>query len=368
MDTSDVEIVFDESGRCHHCLDFARLAGTVWFPDASGERRLQLLLDRIQEAGRGKEYDCVLGLSGGIDSSYLALKAREWGLRPLVVHIDAGWNSELAVQNIERLVKHCDFELHTSVVNWMDMRELHLSYLRAGLANQDVPQDHAFFAGLYHFATENGVRYVLNGGNVATEGIFPKSWHGAAMDARNLLDVHRRFGTQPLVDYRVVSMSRYYFWYPVVRRMTPVRPLNYLPYSSDLATTELAATLGWRQYPRKHGESLFTKWFQNYYLPTRFGYDKRRPHFSSRIAAGTLSRSRACELLAEPLYDTAELRRDHEYVCRKLRIPADELADLMHRPLRDYTDFANWDRRYKLVKDAQAVFARATGHRATVYS
>ena len=153
MDTSDPAISFDDEGRCNHCRDFDRLIDTVWFPNEEGARRLESLIEQIKSEGRGKEYDCVLGLSGGIDSSYLALKAREWGLRPLVVHVDAGWNSELAVQNIERIVKHCGYELHTHVVNWEDMRELQLSYLRAAVSNQDVPQDHAFFAGLYNIDT-----------------------------------------------------------------------------------------------------------------------------------------------------------------------------------------------------------------------
>ena len=278
MDTSDPDITFDADGRCNHCRDFETLRGTVWFPDEEGARRLERMIEQVKEEGEGKEYDCVLGLSGGVDSSYLALKAHEWGLRPLVVHVDAGWNSELAVQNIERIVKHCGYELHTHVVNWEDMRELQLSYLRAAVANQDVPQDHAFFAGLYHFATENKVRYVLNGGNVATEGIFPTAWQGAAMDARNLKAIHARYGTQPLTDYPLISFSQYYFWYPIVKRMTPLRPLNLMPYSKDEAIAELEEQIGWRAYPRKHGESLFTKFFQNYYLPTKFGYDKRRPH------------------------------------------------------------------------------------------
>lgn len=367
MDTSDPDITFDENGQCHHCRNFPKLYGTIWFPDDEGARRLASTVERLKAEGAGKDYDCVLGLSGGVDSSYLALKAYEWGLRPLVLHVDAGWNSELAVENIERLVKHCNFELHTHVVNWESMRDLQLAYLRAGVPNQDVPQDHAFFAGLYHFATANSIRYILNGGNIATEGIFPNAWHGSAMDSRNLLAIHERYGSQPLADYPVIGMWKYYFWYPVVRRMTPVRPLNYMPYSKELAIDELQS-VGWREYPRKHGESLFTKWFQNYYLPKRFGYDKRRPHLSSRIAAGTLSRAEAKVLLEEPLYDPAELDRDTKYLCRKLRITYEELDELMRRPPGHHADYPNWDRRYAALKAVQQMGARATGLRNTVYS
>jgi N-acetyl sugar amidotransferase len=366
MDTSDPEITFDASGRCNHCRDFDRLLGTSWFPNEEGSRRLEAMIERVKAEGRGKLYDCVLGLSGGVDSSYLALKAQEWGLRPLVVHVDGGWNSELAVQNIERIVKHCGYELHTLVVNWEDVRELQLSYLRAAVANQDVPQDHAFFAGLYHFATENNLRYVLNGGNVATEGIFPNAWHGSAMDAKNLRAIHKVHGAQPLTDYPLISFRQYYFWYPIVKRMTPLRPLNLMPYSKEQAVAELEQ-IGWRAYPRKHGESLFTKFFQNYYLPTKFGYDKRRPHLSSLIASGGVTRERAIELLNEPLYRDDELRRDRQYICRKLRISDSEFHDLMGRPIHHYTDFDNWNRQYGRMKAAQGLVGRIIGRTPSAY-
>jgi N-acetyl sugar amidotransferase len=367
MDTSDPEISFDSNGRCNHCRDFEKLLGTIWFPNEEGARRLDAMVDRLKAEGRGKEYDCVLGLSGGIDSSYVALKAKEWGLRPLVMHVDGGWNSELAVQNIERIVKHCGYELHTHVVNWEDMRELQLSYLRSGVSNQDVPQDHAFFAGLYHFATENKVRYVLNGGNAATEGIFPRSWHGAAMDAKNLRAIHKAYGSRPLTDFPLISFTEFYFWYPMVKRMTPLRPLNLMPYSKEQAVTELEE-IGWRSYPRKHGESLFTKFFQNYYLPTKFGYDKRRPHLSSLVASGSISRETALERLVEPLYEEDELRRDRQYICRKLRISDAELDELIACPIHHYTDFDNWDRQRAMMKSVRDVVARISGKRINPYS
>jgi N-acetyl sugar amidotransferase len=366
MDTTDPQIEFDDNGRCNHCRDFEDLRGTAWLPDADGARRLEGVVDRVKREGAGKEYDSILGMSGGVDSSFLALKAHEWGLRPLVVHIDGGWNSELAVQNIERVITHCGYDLHTHVVNWQDMRELQLSYFRAAVANQDVPQDHAFFAGLYRFAVDNDIRYVINGGNIATEGIYPVAWEGAAMDARNLKAIHAAFGTQPLVDYPLISFSQYFFWYPIVKRMRPLRPLNFLPYSRESAIAELEG-IGWRAYPRKHGESLFTKFFQNYYLPTKFGYDKRRPHLSTLIASGAITRERALELLAEPLYDPAELRRDRGYICRKLRISESELEELMNRPIHHYTDFDNWDKPYARLKSLQSLIGRLAGRPISVY-
>lgn len=367
MDTSDPEIVFDEAGRCNHCLNFETFRGVTWFPDGTGERFLEEKILQIKNEGRNRSFDCVLGLSGGVDSSYLALKAREWGLRPLVVHVDAGWNSELAVQNIEQVIRSCDYELHTHVVNWDDMRELQLSYLRAAVSNQDVPQDHAFFAGLYHFATRNRVKYVLNGGNLATEGIFPDSWHGSAMDATNLRAIHKKFGTQKLKDYPLIDFHQYYVWYPLIKRMTPFRPLNLMPYSKEIAIRELSE-IGWKAYPRKHGESIFTKFFQNHYLPVKFGFDKRRPHLSTLIAAGELTRASAVEILSEPLYEPDELVRDKEYLCKKLRITLDEFEGLMNLPARSYKDFPNWDRRYQLLKRTQGFVRRRLGRNFRPYS
>ena len=368
MDTSDPEISFDARGRCNHCRGYRQLVSGDSFSTQEGALRLGLTLERIKAEGKDLEYDCVIGLSGGVDSSYLALKAHEWGLRPLVVHVDGGWNSELAVQNIERILKFTGFELHTLVVNWESMRQLQLSYLRAAVANQDVPQDHAFFAGLYHYAGTHGVRYVLNGGNLATEGIFPTAWHGSAMDARNLKAIHKRFGDGRLVNYATIGMFKYYIWYPLVKRMTPVLPLNMIPYSKDEAIRYLEETVGWRNYSRKHGESLFTKFFQNYYLPTKFGYDKRRPHLSSLIAAGELSREGAVKLLEEPLYEVDELARDREYICRKLKIDENEFRDLMNAPRHHFSEFANWNRRYAAFKRVQRMLARVTGRTITIYS
>jgi N-acetyl sugar amidotransferase len=368
MDTSDPQISFDAQGVCNHCLEFEAVTRKNWFPGPDGAERLHAIVQDIRQQGAGREYDCILGLSGGVDSSYLALKAHEWGLRPLVVHVDAGWNSELAVANIEKIVKHCNFDLHTHVVDWEEMRDLHLAYLRAGIANQDVPQDHVFFASLYHFATKNGIRTILSGGNIATEGIFPKAWHGSAMDAINLKAIHRRFGEHPLKTYTTVSFFEAYVWFPFVKRMRTARPLNYLPYDKAQAVAELESTIGWRSYGRKHGESLFTKLFQNHYLPTKFGYDKRRPHLASLIASGQMTRDQVLKELDKPLYDLRELEIDIEYFCKKLRITRAQFDEFMRTPPHHYTDFPTWERRYRMLKSAQGFVERLAGRRVRVYS
>lgn len=368
MDTSDPQIYFDDAGVCNHCHTFESVTRKNWFPDEEGGRRLGTIIEQIREAGRGKEYDCILGLSGGIDSSYLAIKARGWGLRPLVVHVDAGWNSELAVSNIEKIVKHCNFDLHTHVVDWEEMRDLQLAYLRAGIANQDVPQDHVFFASLYHFATRNDIRYVLNGGNIATECIFPHAWHGSAMDSINLKAIYRKYGARPLKTYSTVSFFESYIWYPFVKKMRTVRPLNYMPYNKADAAAELEHTIGWRSYGRKHGESLFTKLFQNHYLPLKFGYDKRRPHLASLIVSGQMTRDDALSELEKLLYDPQELEIDITYFCKKLRITRAQFDEFMTAPSHHYTEFPTWERRYRLLKRVQGIVESISGRRVNVYS
>lgn len=368
MDTTDPDITFDSEGVCNHCRGFATLPGTEWFPNEEGRSLLEMKLEAIRFDGAGKEYDCILGLSGGVDSSYLALLAKDWGLRPLVVHVDAGWNSELAVANIEKLVRHCGYDLHTHVVDWEEMRDLQLAYLRSGISNQDVPQDHIFFSSLYHFAAKHRIRHILSGGNIATEAIFPHSWHGNAMDDVNLRAIHRKFGTRPLKKYRTISFWQYYFVYPFMKKMRTLRPLNYMPYDKSAALKLLVETVGYKPYARKHGESVFTRFFQNHYLPLRFGYDKRRPHLSSLIASGQMTREEAISQLQQPLYDPAELEIDINYFCKKLRIDRQEFASLLRLPPRSHRDFPNFDQRLILLKKLQRFVQRLSGQRLNVYS
>lgn len=369
MDTSDPDINFDGQGICNHCVQFEEVSKNSWFPNNRGTELLNKILARIKLAGKEQEYDCILGLSGGVDSSYLALKAKNWGLRPLVVHVDAGWNSELAVANIEKIVLHCKYDLHTHVVDWEEMRDLHLSYLRSGLSNQDVPQDHIFFSSLYHFATKNRINYILSGGNIATEGIMVPGWHGgSAMDSINLRAVHKKYGERPLKYYKTLSFFQYYLWYPFFKRMRTIRPLNFMPYNKDDAIRELEQACGWRSYGRKHGESLFTKVFQNDYLPRKYGYDKRIPHLSSLIVSGQIARDLAMEKLKEPLYEQSELEIDLDYFCKKLQITRDHYEGFIRGEKNKYSDFPNWESRYRVLKLLQKCIEKLLRRRINVYS
>lgn len=368
MDTSDPDIFFNKDGVCNHCQQFEKETKKNWFPNSEGEQKLEQIFKKIKKEGRSQEYDCIIGLSGGVDSSYLAIKIKKYGLRPLVVHVDAGWNSELAVYNIEQVIKYCGFTLHTHVMNWEEVRELQLAYFRSGIANQDVVQDHAFFASLYHFATKNKIRYIMSGGNIATEAVFPKAWHHSAMDAINIHAINKQFGTMKLKDYQTISFFQYYFYYPMIKKMKTIRPLNYLPYHKENALKELVDKIGYKQYGRKHGESRFTKFFQNYYLPKKFGYDKRRAHLSSQILSGEITRKEARELLLQELYLPAELDDDMAYIAKKLNLKVSQLEELINSKGHYYNEFDNWDSRYKVLKSLQSFGEKLLGREIRNYS
>ncbi|TMP31446.1 N-acetyl sugar amidotransferase [Pseudoalteromonas rubra] len=368
MDTTDKEITFDEQGVCNHCHNFDNVTTKKWFPNEEGKKKLDDIIEKIKRDGKGKDYDCIIGLSGGVDSSYLALKIKDYGLRPLVVHIDAGWNSELAVYNIEQIIKYCGYELHTHVMNWEEIKDLQAAYLRAGIANQDVVQDHAFFASLYHFAVQNGINYVISGGNIATESVFPRSWHHAAMDAINLKDIHKKHGKIKLKQYKTIGFWSYYFYYPFIKKMTAVRPLNYMHYSKDEALQYLKDTIGYKEYGRKHGESRFTKYFQNHYLPTKFNMDKRKAHLSSQILSGDITREEALNELATPLYDENELREDEAYIAQKLGMELSELQRLVSEPGRCYSNYKNWDKLYGFMVRVKGFVTKVLGKNVKSYS
>ena len=282
--------------------------------------------------------------------------------------MDAGWNSEAAVYNIEKIIKHCNYELHTHVVNWEEIRDLQLAYLRSGVANQDVVQDHAFFATLYRYAVANNIRYVISGGNIATESVFCKAWHHSAMDAINLKAIHKKYGQAKLVDYKTISFFQYFFYYPFIKKMTAIRPLNLMPYDKKSALKELQKTVGYKDYGRKHGESRFTKFFQNYYLPVKFGYDKRKLHLSSSILSGQVSREEALRELNEPLREEGEFREDFAFVAKKLGLSHEELEELVQGPGSTYRDFPNWDRLYSMMRKLKYLLERFIGKRIKSYA
>jgi N-acetyl sugar amidotransferase len=368
MDTTDPQIQFNDLGVCSHCTNFKEVRSKFWYPNEEGTHKLQKLYEEMKESSKAQDYDCILGLSGGVDSSYLALKLLDAGIRPLVVHVDGGWNSELAVQNIENIVNYCGWHLHTIVIDWAEMKDLQLAYMKSGIANQDVPQDHAFFASLYHFATKFGVNYVISGGNIATESIFPDTWHWSAMDAENLHAIHNKYGKVKLKKYKTISFFKLYFYYPFIKKMKTIRPLNYMPYVKQEALEELKERVGYKEYDRKHGESVFTKFFQNHWLPFKYNFDKRRPHLSSLIVAGQISREDALKELDKPLYDERELQSDKEYVAKKLGVSNSEFEEILNVPTHSYKDYDNMESKYLLVKRIQNFVSNLLGRKIANYS
>jgi N-acetyl sugar amidotransferase len=342
MDTTAIEIQFDEHGVCSFCRRAERMLSKGWFPNDEGVRRLDSIAQEIRDYGKDKQYDCIIGMSGGIDSSYLLHVAKvRMGLRPLVVHVDAGWNSEIAVKNIESLIRPLGLDLFTYVVDWEEMRDLQLAFLRASVANQDIPQDHAFFAKLYELAVKKGIKYVLTGSNLTSESILPSSWGYKASDSIHLRSIHKRFGERKLRTFPTMSYFEQKIYWPRIRGMKLIKPLNLIDYDKEKAKDFLIKTYNWRYYGGKHFESKWTKFFQAYYLPFKFGYDKRKAHLSSLIIAGQLSREKALEELSRPIYSERELADDMAFIAQKLGISLAEFRSIIDLPPKTYKDYAS---------------------------
>lgn len=341
MDTTDTAIVFDQDGICDHCNIFYNRVYPGWNTAGKGIADLDHLVDAIGTAGRGKDFDCIIGMSGGIDSSYLTYIAKEkLGLRPLVFHVDAGWNSQIAVNNIERLVDGLGLDLYTEVIDWEEMKDLQLAFFKSGVPHIDTPQDHAFFATMYKFADQYKVKYILTGANISTECVRnPVEWMYYQSDSTQLRDIHHRFGTRPLVNFPVTSILWHKVYLPYVKGIKVIRPLNYLPYIKQEAMDLLSARFGWQPYPQKHFESRFTRFYESYWLPKRFGYDVRKVQYSSLILTGQMTRDEALERLKEPPYDEATIGHDIEFVANKLGISVDELNSYMELPKKTYRDY-----------------------------
>jgi N-acetyl sugar amidotransferase len=343
MDTSDSKITFDSRGWCEYCNNYYENILPNWHPDERGAREMGAVAEKIRADGKGRDHDCIIGVSGGVDSSYVTLIAKEkMGLRPLVFHVDAGWNSQESVNNIEKIVDGLGLDLHTEVVDWQEMKDLQLAFFKAQVPHLDTPQDHAFFAALYNFAAQHSFKYIITGANYSTECVRePLEWHYHASDLRQLKDIHRRFGTRALKTFPMADIFTYKLYYRFVKGVRVVKPLNNFPYVKDAAMQELADRFGWQKYVHKHYESRFTRFYEGYWLPKKFGYDKRRAHFSSLILTKQLAREEALRKIAEPAYDKDTMAQDFEYIATKLDLSVDELRALMNGSNKTYRDYKN---------------------------
>ncbi len=340
MDTSDPDIRFDEKGYCNHCTEGLATLRRVLLPSPQREEVLARLVERIRRDGRGKEYDCIIGLSGGVDSSTVAYRVKQLGLRPLAVHFDNGWDSEVAVDNIRNIVKRLGFDLYTCVVDWEEFRDLQKSFLMAGVPNAEIPTDHAIRALLYRVAHAQRLSYIISGGNLSTELILPRSWGHDNNDLYHLRAIHRRFGTRPLKTTPLMGAARY-LRYILVHRIRWIMLLNYYDYDREEAKRLLAEELGWRDYGEKHWESVWTRFFQGYYLPRKFGFDKRLAHLSSMICSGKITRDEALARLKTLSYPEELLEQDRQFVMKKFGFSEAEFEALMTSPPRRHTDYPN---------------------------
>lgn len=334
------DVTFDDEGVSNLARNSLwRLENEV-FRGEDGKARLKDWVAKIKAAGRGRDYDCIIGLSGGVDSSIVAARVVELGLRPLAIHLDNGWNTDTAVGNIERIVKALNIDLVTHVIDWEEIRDLQRAYIQASVLDLECVSDHAINTILYRTAHRRGIKYVIHGGNVATESTMPKSWAYDKRDGRNLLAIHNKYGKVPLKTYPYMRPYQL-FWYLFVSNVKAFPVLNYLDYNKKNAVEELKSRFDWRPYPRKHGENRFTRFFQEIYLPTKFGIDKRITHYSSLMLSGEMDRETASALVAQPLYTAEEEREEVAFVAKKLGFSVDELAELVAAPPQAHTDFAN---------------------------
>ena len=343
MDTSDSKIVFDERGWCDYCCNFHENIEPNWHPDKKGEELIMPLINKIKKDGKNKDHDCLIGISGGLDSSYVAYVAKEkFGLRPLMFHCDTGWNSDLGVSNIQSIVEGLDLDLVTEVVNWEEMKDLQRAFFKSQVPFVDTPQDLALFSAIYNFAAKNDFKYVITGGNNSTECVRESlEWTYFSTDMRHVKDIHRKFGSRSLDTFPTCDIFKYKTYYRWVKGIQVIKMLDSVPYIKKDVIKELQERFGWQPYPQKHYESRFTRFFESYWTPKKFGFDKRRAYFSSEILTKQMTREEALERISKPELDEETMRKEFEYVAKKLDFTVEEFEEIFNGPNKTYQDYKN---------------------------
>ena len=343
MDTSDSKITFDEHGVCDHCRTFKRDIEPVWHPDAESERKLEEIIAGIKDRGKDRKYDCMIGMSGGLDSSYLTyLAIAKYGLRPLVYNIDTGWGEPFAEENIRKITSKLGVELLVEKLDWPTMREAQLAFFRAAVPHIDTPQDHASFATIYHFASKYGISNILTGTNYSTECVRnPMEWMYYQSDSWQVRDILEKFGHGSFEKFPMTNILWHKFYLPYIKRIKVFDFLNYIPYERKKAMAELEKEFGYQTYSQKHFENIFTKFYESYWLYEKFGYDTRRVQLSSLILTGQMTRDEALEILKKPPYDPDTIEQDFNRIAEKLEITPDELRGFMKLPNKTYKDYRN---------------------------
>jgi len=342
MDTTDPNISFNEDGVCNHCREYDNLVRTA-IPSASeAQQKLKTLVHAIRSQGARKPYDCIIGISGGVDSTFVAQKVKELGLRPLAVHLDNGWDSEAAVSNIAKVLKKLDLDLYTHVIDWEEFKDIQRAFLLASTPDAEIPSDHAIFATLYHQASRLGIHHVITGINIRTETHLPFAWSQGHWDWGYIRAVHRQFGSGHIKTFPHFNFYNYVTGNR--RSHITVNLLDLFDYSKKNALISLERDFQWKDYGGKHNESIYTRWFQGYYLPRKFGFDKRRSHFSSRVCSGELSRAEALAQLQSPPYPPEQQAADCEYVAKKLGFSAEEFRAIMDASPKKFDEYPSYSR------------------------
>lgn len=350
MDTTDPEITFDEKGFCNHCTEFLDKRVKHKYQGEESDKALDKIVQEIKQAGEGKEYDCVMGLSGGIDSSYSAHILKQRGLRILAVHMDNGWNSEEAVLNIKNIAQKLGIDYESYVLDWEEFKDLQLAFLKASVPEADTPTDVAIPAALHYYAAKYGVKHIISGGNFATEGILPRSWHYNAKDLRYFNYIQKTFGERRLKTFPTFGFKKE-MYYKMVKGIKMVYLLNYVPYAKQDAMELLKDKLDWRFYGGKHYESKYTGFIQSYYLYEKFGIDYRRATLSSQICSGEISREKAIQQLQDKPYDAVKAEDEKKYIAKKLQVPEDEFEKILNLPAKYFWDYPNDEKKLKFVYD-----------------
>lgn len=338
LDTSDdPNLVLDNEGVCNHCRYYEEQARLYLKTGKEAEQLLGDTIKKLKDYGKDKKYDCLIGLSGGVDSSYVAYVAKQQGLNALCVHFDNGWNSEIAVQNIHNIVNKLGFDLYTYVIDWEEFKDLQLAYLKASVIDIEALTDHAIYGTMFKIARDNDIKYVLGGHNVVTEGVLPYHWTYDKKDYVNIRAIHKQFGTKKLVSFPFLDLKMKKF----IRNsgVEFINYLNWLPYVKSEVKEKLQKELGWKDYGGKHYESVWTRFYQGYILPEKFKVDKRKAHLSALICSGQITRQDALEEMKQPAYDPEIFRIDKAFVLKKLELTEEEFEKIMAMPVRSHRDF-----------------------------
>ena len=341
MDETDTDITFDIKGMCNHCLSYTERARIELHPERFG-----MVMSNIRSAGHGKPYDCLIGLSGGLDSSFVAYLLVKAGLKPFAITLDNDWDTDAAKHNVQALVKGLKLHHEVVKVNKEQYKDIQLSLLKASVKNCEAITDHVLIAKMYEYASKLGLKYIVHGGNIVTEATMPKSWGYTAMDWRQLKGIHKKFGEGSIKDLPHMNLWNW-FNYTFIKRIKWFPLLNYYPFNTNIAKKVLKQELDWQDYGQKHMENIYTRFFQGYILPKKFGIDKRKAHLSTLICSGQMTREKALELMEEDYYPAKDVRSDYSDICRYFNLTKAQFNKLIEQEGRSHLEFPNNEKWFK---------------------